>query len=202
MFKIAAFIEFNKKINKKVLDEKKKVRKNFGNQIYLNHPVHLTIFTLKIEKISDLKKIYKRDNFINNSKIITINLNKPGIFTNDPLTLGHTIFYNIKKNKELDLMQVKHLKKINKNIKVLKNDINFFNNSVLKKNYKTYGFPFVNKIWIPHTTIASIKGIESNHKFIKTFLKSKIKMKCFFNEIKFFKINNDKHTFLFSTKNI
>ena len=52
MYKIAAFIKFNKKIEKKVLAQKKSVDKIFGNQIYLDHPVHLTLFTLYIKKIN------------------------------------------------------------------------------------------------------------------------------------------------------
>ena len=58
MYKIAAFIEFDKKIKKKILKQKKIIKKKFGDQSYLNHPVHLTLFTLKIQKISELKKIY------------------------------------------------------------------------------------------------------------------------------------------------
>ena len=61
MINIGAFIEFDKKINNKVLGYKKKVKNKFGNQIYLDHPVHSTLFTIKIKKISELKKIYKND---------------------------------------------------------------------------------------------------------------------------------------------
>ena len=57
MYKIAAFIEFDNKITKKILNQKKIIKKVFGKQIYLNHPVHLTLFTLKIQKIYELKKI-------------------------------------------------------------------------------------------------------------------------------------------------
>ena len=51
MYKIAAFIEFDKKITQKILNQKKIVKKKFGNQIYLNHPVHLTLFTLNVKNI-------------------------------------------------------------------------------------------------------------------------------------------------------
>ena len=37
MHKIAAFLEFNEKINKKIQSEKNKVKKKFGDQIYLDH---------------------------------------------------------------------------------------------------------------------------------------------------------------------
>ena len=58
MHKIAAFIKFNKKIENTVLFYKNRVKLKFGKQTYLNHPVHSTLFTLDIKKISDLKKLY------------------------------------------------------------------------------------------------------------------------------------------------
>jgi 2'-5' RNA ligase len=72
---------------------------------------------------------------------------------------------------------------------------------LLKNNYKKYGFPFVDKIWIPHTTIASIKNLKENNKYIKQFLSKKIKLKCFVKEIKFYKIIKNRHDFLFNVKN-
>ena len=201
MYKIAAFIEFDKKITNKILSQKKVVKKKFGNQIYLNHPVHLTLFTLHIQKISDLKKIYlnykKKFN-----KSFSINLISPGIFINDPLTNGHTIFYKIKKSKQISEIQLSHIRKINRKIKVIKQDSNKFNIEILKKNYKKYGFPFVGKIWIPHTTIASIRKISADDKFLKKFLQSKVNLKCKFNKIKFYKIIKNKHEYLFSVKDI
>lgn len=202
MYKIAAFIEFDKKINDKVLGIKKKVKKKFGNQMYLNHPVHLTLFTLKIKKISELKNIYKKTNYTSRKKPFIIKVNSPGVFKDDPLTGGHTIIYNIRANKKIKEVQLRHLNKINKKIKVLKSDISLFKSSILKKNYIEYGFPFAGKIWIPHITIASIKNISPNHKFIINFLGSKINLKSLISEIKFYKIIKDKHIFLFSVKNI
>ena len=88
MFKIAAFITFENNFNNKVLRFKKKVKKKFGNQIYLNHPVHLTLFTLKIKKITSLRKIYINKS---NNKILKLNINSTGVFYNDPFTDGHTL---------------------------------------------------------------------------------------------------------------
>ena len=98
MYKIAAFIEFDKKITKKILSQKKIVKKKFGDQNYLKHPVHLTLFTLYIKKIVELRDIYINDK-AKQSKPFSIFITQPGIFYNDPLTGGHTFFYHIKKVK-------------------------------------------------------------------------------------------------------
>jgi 2'-5' RNA ligase len=201
MNKIAAFIEFDNLITKKILSQKKNVKKKFGDQTYLDHPVHLTLFTLKIQKVSDLKMIYLKEKKKTNKPFL-IEIKSPDIFIDDPLTKGHTIYYRIKKSKTIKEIQLTHLKKINKKIKVFKNDINFFNNPILDRNYKKYGFPFVGDVWIPHITIASLKNIKPNNKFVSRFLKSKINAKCSISEIKFYKIIKDNHKYLFSVKNI
>ena len=199
MYKIAVFIEFDKKITRKILNQKKIVKKKFGNQIYLNHPVHLTLFTLNIKNIDKLKKIYINKKKIQ-SKPFLINVTRPGIFYDDPLTGGHTIFYHIKKNDKLNKIQLRHLIKINKNLNIIKKNMNLFKNNILKNNYKKYGFPFIGKIWIPHITIASIKNVTNNNKYIKYFLSTKTNLKCFVTKIKFYKIEKDRHDFLFSVK--
>ena len=199
MYKIAAFIEFDQKITNKILSQKKVVKKKFGNQIYLKHPVHLTLFTLNIKKIVELRNIYINDK-VKQSKPFSIFITQPGIFYNDPLTGGHTFFYHIKKSKKLNEIQLKHLRKINTNLDVFKNNIKLFKNNILKNYYKKYGFPFVDKIWIPHTTIASIKNLKKNNKFTKQFLSKKINLNCFVKEIKFYKIIKDRHVFLFNVK--
>ena len=199
MYKIAAFIEFDKKITRKILNQKQIVKKKFGNQIYLNHPVHLTLFTINIKNINKLRKIYSNKKKVQ-SKPFPINVTRPGIFYDDPLTEGHTIFYHIKKNDRINKIQLKHLRRINKNLKVLKKNMNLFKNNILKNNYKKYGFPFAGKIWIPHITIASIKNVTNNNKYIKYFLSTKTNHRCLVSEIKFYKIIKDRHDFLFSVK--
>ena len=59
MYKIAAFIEFNKIITKKILNQKKEIKKKFGNQIYLKHPVHLTLFTFILKNRPIKKALYQ-----------------------------------------------------------------------------------------------------------------------------------------------
>ena len=202
MPKIAAFLKFNKKIENEVLSYKKKVKIKFGNQIYLNHPVHSTLFTIEIKKIKDLKNLYQNLKIKKKIKLQKILVNSTGVFYNDPLTKGHTLYFNVKKSNFLSNIQLKHLNLINKKITVLKKNIEILKNQKLKKNYLKYGFPFSGKIWIPHITIASIKDIKKNNKFIDNFLNKKIHFKDEINEIEFYKVNKNKHFFLFKTKNI
>jgi hypothetical protein len=200
MYKIAAFIKFDKKFERNVIFQKNKVKKIFGNQIYLDHPVHLTLFTLNIKKISSLRNLYNEINVKNKNKYLKIKISSTDIFANDPLTKGHTLFYVLKSYSLLKSIQMKHLKIINKKINVLKKNSKDFKDPILKKNYKKYGFPFAGKIWIPHITVASIRNIKQDHKFIKNFIKLKINYTTLINNIEFYRIINDKHHFLFKTK--
>ena len=199
MFKIAAFLTFRNKLNKKILYQKSEVKKKFGNQTYLNHPVHLTLFTLNIKNINLIKKAYQKIENKKNKKTFKINFDKAGLFANDPLTQGHTLYYGLKKNTQLIKTQINHLRYINKEIFVEKKIKQKLNNSQIEKDYKKYGFPFIGKNWIPHVTIASIKNIKKNDDFIKKFLKTKIIYKEIVSDLKFYKINKNKHTYLFKT---
>ena len=200
MHRIAAFLKLNKENEKKVLHFKKKVRTRFGKQTYLDHPVHLTLFTLNIKSLSQLKKIYLKQKSKKIARTININLYKSAIFYNDLLTNGHTLYFQVIKNKDLIHYQIKNLVFINKKIKVFKNEKNTFKNIQLKKNYKKYGFPFAADIWIPHVTISSINNISTNHKFLREFLKYKVKLKDKVEYIEFYEIKNNNHFFLFKTK--
>ena len=138
----------------------------------------MNVITKKIEKHFNELGIKKNDNIIIHSNIITF-----GIF-----------------NKNLSKLQIEHLKYINKHISVIKTQKIKNINSILKKNYLRYGFLFAGNIWQPHVTVASIKNINKNHKFIKRFLKTRINLKCTVNEIKFYSINENKHKLIFSYK--
>jgi 2'-5' RNA ligase len=199
MYKIAAFINFNRTIEKIILSQKRKVKNYFGEQIYHDHPVHLTLFTIKIKKISDLRKIYNEVKVNKKDINLKLQIDHTGIFPNDPLTKGHTLFYGLKNNILLQKIQNKHLKFINKKIYVSKKDIKNIKNQILKKNHKKYGFPFAGKIWIPHITVASIRKVNQDHIFIKKFLKLKINLRSLIKNIEFYRVSNEKHYFLFKT---
>lgn len=201
LYKLVCFLKFNKKIEKEILHLKSLVKKKFGNQIYLDHPVHLTLFTFKTKYLNEINNLYK--NFNSSKKKIqnlNITINKSNVFYNDPLTNGHTIYYEIKKNLNLNLLQEKHLKLLSKYILFDKKDLKKFRVAWMKRNFIKYGFPFVGKKWIPHITVSSLSKVEKDHQFIKFFLKKKISFKDKIKEIKFYEIKKNKHKFLFRSK--
>ena len=48
---IGFFVEPDYRLKKIVINYKKQIKENFGDQIYLNHPVHSTLFTINIKKV-------------------------------------------------------------------------------------------------------------------------------------------------------
>ena len=68
----------------------------------------------------------------------------------------------------------------------------------MNKNIKKYGYPFVGKTLIPHFTVASLVNVNKDKKFIKNFLNKKIKSDELIKKIYIYKINKDKHIYLWS----
>ncbi len=199
--KIGIFIEPTKPKFNYLIKWKKRIKETFGNQKYLSHPIHTTI------AVFDIKKTIKKDFFISLKKEMKlyrrfkINIIKPSIFYNDPLTNGDTLFFKIKKNKKIILFQKKilsHFKKIDKNI--LRRLV--FKNKKYQTNYKKFGFPFVGMDWIPHFTIASIKSRSKKQKEIyKDFLLEKNFHKVLdVKQFSIWQIKKDKHKKIFEIK--
>ena len=84
MIKLGLFIIPEKNLKKKILNLKSEVKKIFGNQKYLSHLPHCTIYVFKTSKkyLNSLKKI--KVIFVNNKK--SFDLKKTDIFYKDPIT--------------------------------------------------------------------------------------------------------------------
>jgi len=192
--KIGIFIEPPKNKSNFLNNWKKIIRKNFGKQKYLTHPLHTTIATFKIKKKINNNFYISLKNEMKLFSKFRINITKPNIFFDDALTGGDTLFFGIKRNTKLILFQkkiLKHFQQIDKNIS--KED--FFKNKKFQSNYENFGFPFVGRDWIPHFTIASVNSnSKEKNKIFKNFLSEKN-----FNKImdvknfSIWEINNDKH---------
>ena len=151
MIKLGLFIIPEKNLKKKILDLKSEVKKIFGNQTYLNHLPHCTIYVFKTSKkyLNSLKKI--KEIFVHYKN--SFDLKKTDIFYEDPITKKNTYIINVKKNQFLIDLQKNILNNFTK-YSFKKN--NNFSNKKMSNNYKKYGYPFINSNWKPHFTVASI----------------------------------------------
>ena len=180
---------------------KKIIKKKFGNQKYLSHPLHTTI------AVFDLKKKIKKDFYLALKKEMSlyskfkIYVTKPSIFYNDPLTGGDTLFFKIKKNQKIIIFQRKILNHFNKIDKDIFRNV-FFKKKKFHLNYKKFGFPFVGKDWIPHFTIASINSrLKKKREIYKDFLLEKnFNKKLEVKHFSIWQINKDKHKKIFKIK--
>jgi len=197
MIKIAAFIIPKRKILFKIINFKDKIKKKFGFQPYLLHPPHCTLFTMNVSNKLLTKKKFFNHVKIKNSYSTVLSIKKTGVFFNDPITKGNTIYFKIYKTAFLKILQLELLKIFSK-YKI--NSKNKFKYKWMNKNVKKYGYPFIGIKWIPHFTIASLKNIDLNKEkiFIKKFLSKKNNFKEIVKKVHVYKISSEKHIYLWS----
>lgn len=193
--KIGCFIEPEENLLDKILYEKELIPKYFdGPYMYLDHPPHLTLFTLHVlrNQISDLilaakKEVKLHRNFFIETKSIHI-------FYSDILTGGHTITREVQKSQHLEALQTRL-------IEVARpfRDTSFklhsgITEETLKTNFKIYGFPFVGRIWIPHFTISSIGVTKNNVNALDNYTsKLKYSFSQKVSKVSYWLIKGDKH---------
>ena len=201
MAKIGFFILPPYKLKNKIIILKRNIEKQYGNQIYLNHIPHLTLFTLEIDKLKLLKdKIYNfQSNYYNNRKI-KIKTNKIEYFLNDPLTNGNTQYISINKNNKLNELQLYLINNFKNLQAIKKRKKNNFKNTLLNKNFIKFGYPYIGKIWIPHFTICSFNKKYNINEIISNNKKYKIKQSFEVNKVSIFKISKNKHPYYTNIK--
>lgn len=178
----------------KINSLKKLFNKRYKNLDYVNHFPHLTFFTFESSKnFYDEKLLFKLNNHFKKyvNKKIKIDVNKTNIFIKDIMTNKDTIYFEIKKNRNLLQLQGALLKIFKNYIKV--NDKIKFSQDILNKNYFQFGYPFIGEIWLPHMTICSIKD-SKNKLLVKKFLETKINFSSIINNLSLWQIvNKNKH---------
>ena len=195
MIKLGIFILPDSSLEKKILFLKDKVKNNFGIQTYLNHLPHCTVYVFQTSKksLKEIKKIVRI--YINNKK--SYEIYKTDIFLNDPITKKNTFIIKVKKNIFLSKLQKKIVDLFNKY--ALKNKQKF-NNKLMNKNYRLYGYPFIKNNWKPHFTIASISKKKNQKDFINEFKLTNLNRKQSIKNVSLFQIKKDKHEFICKIK--
>jgi 2'-5' RNA ligase len=186
---LAIFIEPNGELRKFIIKWKLRIKKNYLNTKFVDHPPHSTIFLANLIKqkivIKEIQKI------ADNLPSFKIEINKTNIFLNDEFTNKDTIFLNIKKNINIALLQRKIAEKL-KNLVKKKNINQKFLNKQLNDSQLKYGFPFVGSHWKPHFTIGSIKNFKGKTDY-NVFMKKKISFEINIKTISLWKISGNKH---------
>ena len=195
MIKLGIFILPQASLKKKIFFLKNKVKKNFGSQTYLNHLPHCTIYVFQTPKknLEEIKKIAS----LSLKKEKSYEIYKTDIFFNDPITKKNTFILKVKKSFFLSNLQKKIIDLFGKY--ALKNKQRF-NNKLMSKNYRLYGYPFIKNNWKPHFTIASISIKKNQKNFINKFELIKIKSKQSLKNVSLFQIKKNKHEFICKIK--
>jgi 2'-5' RNA ligase len=174
---------------------KKKILFNYGKNKFVTHPAHCTLFYSKI--INKKFAIKHLDLLVNKFKKIKITINKKSTFLDYSSPKRELVLYfNVKFNKKLNKLQSEISNILSEYIDkkyISKNIYRYKKNKILQKNFCKFGFPFVNKNWIPHFTIASIKNDEHRKEFISNFLNGKINHIFYVKSLSYWNINSDKH---------
>ena len=191
--KIALFLEPDRHIKRIIAYWKNQFKNQFKNAIYLNHPIHLTLFTLDVKSTFIKDIMYNKVNF-NYDKIKKFEIDILGSFCfyNDPITKLNTLHYKVNKNKNLNNFQISVLKDL-KNYKISNKKNYKFGKESLNKNFQDFGYPFLGSNWLPHFTICSINKKDLDNELIKRFFNSKLSSKIFISKYSFWLIDDEKH---------
>jgi broad specificity phosphatase PhoE len=173
---------------------KNEIRKFEPDAIYLDHPVHTTIFLFNALDQELTEIISKFEN-----KEINFLIDSWKIFENDLVTKCDTITLALKPTSSVISFQKAIADSL---LSFVKKPIVYPNlwEGKYKYSYEKYGFPFVGNHWIPHLTIASVKK-EGKH-LIKEIKSTKIDLiqKEFSGKLALFKITGDSHQIIHSWK--
>ena len=182
----------NEELKQYVENCKEKVRRLESDAIYLKHPAHVTFFLFHAFEEEQSEIISK----IKSTKI-TFSIERSIIFENDLITNGDTLAIGLKLTPEILDFQ-KDL--VNSLLNFVRKPI-FYQNTwegEYKESYQKYGSPFVGSHWIPHLTIASVKG--NGKKLINEFKSTTINLIHIFSEghLALYKISGDNHQLIHS----
>ena len=177
----------NEELSQYVESLKNRFRKVEPDAIFLNHPVHSTIFLFNALE-QDQFEIIK---CIKNEKINFL-VNSWKIFENDLVTQGDTFSIGLVPNSFAFDLQRDLAESL---LMIIKKPISYNNQweGKYKESYERYGFPFVGSHWIPHLTIASVKN--EGKKLIDEIKTTTIKLnqKESSGNLALFKIIGDSH---------
>lgn len=191
--KLGVFIIPSEEICTKILTWKSLIRDEFGDQPYLLHPVHMTLFTIDAEDTLWEEASGKIEKFVNQQPAFDACLSTPHIFYDDVFTGGHTLTYTVEPIDPLLSLQTDLLSLFQGVRASIKDSECPGQPDWMQKNFTAYGYPYVGKGWMPHVTVASIKNCADDNKYLRKFLDSTLDIMFPVNAVTLWKISGDMH---------
>lgn len=190
---LAVFIIPDSSISQKIIKWKNIVIESKVDQTYAAHPPHLTLININVNRYR--KAIRAIEQLVDTVSSFDITIDRKDIFYDDIFTGGHTSFYGIRKNSNLNALQLS----LANVLKVYKNEDKppekIIKDRRLYDSYLKYGFPFIGEHWIPHFSIASLK-IEKSDIFFQKFLSNQNIYKIYIKQISVWHVSEDIHTLI------
>ena len=153
-------LEPEEKLCNLIKEKKELIKSRIGEQIYLSHPPHLTLFPITSEKLNQI--MLGLENIKQTIKKFPITLTDFFIFYNDLQTKGHTIVCKLSQETTayIKKIQIEMLNKINslntKEMFSIEDSYHQITSKIEKQNISNYGYPYIGENWIAHFTISSI----------------------------------------------
>ncbi|MFA5887096.1 MAG: hypothetical protein WC852_00070 [Candidatus Nanoarchaeia archaeon] len=177
---------------------KTSLKKQMGNQLYINDEPHVTLCVLDLgDDISFKDKLdFIIGSFRSKFKKIRFSINAWSIFSEDPVTSCSTLVCRLNMpGNVLNNLQSKLLKELQlfrtKDIALRYIKVKF-KNKEFNNCLQQYGYPFMGMIWIPHISIGSFDKKAINKAIEKTENKCPIGLYSFQSLIVYKLLPSDK----------
>lgn len=186
-------LEPEKKLHDFILDSKKWIKDNLGDQLYLGDKPHLTLGVLCAENLCEIEEVCSKQSKL--QKKLTLSIEKLTKFPLDSVTNKYPLCLEISGENlgKLKSLQSDLLNKLNifreKNIA-----LRYFNSSFngkLKKNLEKFGYPFVGEIWLPHISFCSFDNQKDLDFFLEKNYLEKFKGDFLFEKLALYKLYQD-----------
>jgi len=187
------FIEPEESLLEAIQTSKLKVASTIGDQVYLSHPPHCTLYHGMLAPMKHwedrLLEVVKKEQAFKTGTVENF------AFYNDPLADGgHTIGIRVEKEPRLMRLQMIVVETIRPFISdhIDSRDSPLAKVEPFKESVERYNFPFVGNHWIPHFTISSL-AIDKEHPLIVNLLNSKNDFPVEVGKISVWKIDGENH---------
>ena len=187
------FLEPLPPLFEEIKSRKQRIRSLIGDQVYLNHPPHCTIYHGTLASLDNWRT--SLEEAVKSCKSFTTRTVENFVFYSDPLAqFGHTIAIRLQLDPNLFELQALVAKALQPHIKRNSRAIpsSLAKHSPFRESIELFNFPFVGEHWIPHFSISSLAVDKDSH-LIADLLEAPCHFKVPVRELSIWEINDNYH---------